>query len=80
MSGIDLVGGKPGAVTAAKGVLERAARLLGLDMPVEVAVHRPTQYALDAWVAAASGGRAAEYAELEVSVVDVELLELTAGD
>lgn len=38
------------AVRTALAVVDRHARLLGLDMPIEMIVHNPTTVEIDAWV------------------------------
>ena len=38
------------AVTKARELVDRHARLYGLDAPTEVVVHNPTQTELEAWV------------------------------
>src|SRR5215475_7110801 len=39
------------AVTKAREIVDRHAKLFGLDAPQEIVVHSPTQTELEAWVA-----------------------------
>jgi hypothetical protein len=64
------------AVSKAREVIDRHAKLFGLDAPVEVVVHKPTATELEAWVArvvAFNGPQVVEY-----DILDGEVIEDTA--
>lgn len=58
------------AVRTALALVDRHARLLGLDMPTEVVVYTPTTTEIDAWVA--------EVVSIQSSVLDVEEADVAA--
>lgn len=63
------------AVTKAREVIDRHAKLFGLDAPTEIVVHNPTQSELEAWVTQVARLRAPqveEYDILEGTVVSDE--------
>lgn len=67
------------AVRAMVTVLDRRAKLNGLDAPTEIALHNPTQTELDRWVAAMVEGAmpAIEDASADdlLGIIDVEVIE-----
>lgn len=62
------------AAKIALAVIDRHARLNGLDAPTEVLVHNPTAREIDAWVAVVTQARTAEMRELEADVTEADEL------
>lgn len=63
------------AVRTALGLIDRHARLLGLDAPSEVLVYTPTSQEIDEWVSGVLG-----HAERAFDVVDAEVVEDVVAD
>ena len=61
------------AVTKAKELIDRHAKLYGLDAPTEVVVHNPTQIELEAWAARVT--QALNPTVVEYDILDVEAIE-----
>ena len=65
--------GHPEHLPAAKvalSIIDRHARLHGLDSPAEVVVHSPTATEIDAWVASLTAAATEPLAALEAPVAD----------
>lgn len=60
------------AARAALAVIDRHARLMGLDAPTEVVVHTPTTSEIDAWVAEMVQMASGRFAVEEAVVIEVE--------
>jgi hypothetical protein len=60
------------AVTKAKELIDRYAKLYGLDAPTEVVVHNPTQTEIEQWVATVLAARALPVAEYDIIEGEVE--------
>lgn len=54
------------AVTKAREIVDRHAKLFGLDAPVEVIVHNPTQAELEEWVARVVAVRTPDVVEYDI--------------
>lgn len=61
------------AASRAREVIDRHAKLFGLDAPTEYVVHTPTTTELEAWVARVAGAGAAMLAQADV--IDAEEIE-----
>lgn len=59
------------AVTKAREVIDRHAKLYGLDAPTEVVVHSPTQQELEAWVTTVVAMSAPPVEEFDIFDADV---------
>jgi hypothetical protein len=69
------------AVTKAREIIDRHAKLFGLDAPTEVVVHTPTQQELEHWVSQvvlAINPSVEEYDILEGEVIDTNVDEESA--
>jgi len=63
------------AVRIAKELLTGHSKLLGLDAPMEITVHTPTDDELQNWVAQITQSKHEPLLALEASIVDVESIE-----
>jgi hypothetical protein len=61
------------AVTKAREVVDRHAKLFGLDAPTEIIVHNPTQTELEAWVTQVARLRTPEVEEYDI--LDGEVID-----
>jgi hypothetical protein len=59
------------AVAKARDIIDRHARLFGLDAPTEIVVHSPTQTELDAWVTQVVSHTVPEVAEFDIIAGEV---------
>jgi hypothetical protein len=62
------------AARVALALIDRHARLLGLDMPTEVIVHSPTTSEIDLWVSQVIAG----HAETVIDVEEADVLAIQA--
>jgi len=65
------------AVTKAREIIDRHAKLFGLDAPQEVIVHTPTAHELETWVAKVYAVTGPTVDELDI--LDAEIIEDQAG-
>ncbi|HEY6414822.1 MAG TPA: hypothetical protein VIX41_01250 [Acidimicrobiales bacterium] len=63
------------AVRVARELIDRLARLYGLDAPAEVIIHSPTTAEIEAWVAKVVTVESAALAALEADVVEAEIVD-----
>jgi hypothetical protein len=71
-----------GAISKAREIIDRHAKLFGLDAPTEVVVHSPTMTELESWVAkvvAVGAPPVVEYDILDATEVEEEPHALPAG-
>lgn len=61
------------AATKAREIIDRHAKLFGLDAPTEVVVHNPTQMELESWVARVVMAAGPHVEELDI--LDIEAIE-----
>lgn len=63
------------AVKVARELIDRYAKLYGLDAPAEIVIHNPTAHEIDAWVATVVGQNSESLRAMEAAVIeDAELV------
>lgn len=60
------------AVKVAVTLIDRHARLYGLDAPTEVVIHNPTATEIDQWVSGMIAAGAGELRAMEARVIDID--------